>query len=138
MPPSDHSPPRTVFPSTNEYLHTMTEAILTELPEVCRQTTKPGGTRGQAPHQGGKGQPDDMNLENFPEKRRDTTHSVKLGSCRRIGLRRVGLGSSCDTSSGQDLLSQARTPPSQTKERFRLPTTPVFIAKSSSGDVSGA
>ena len=78
-----------------------------------------------------------MNLENFPEKRRDTTHSVKLGSCRRIGLRRVGLGSSCDTSGGQDLL-RTRTPPSQTKERFRPPTTPVFIAKSSFGDVSGA
>ena len=138
MPPSDHSLPRTVFPSTNEYLHTMTEPNLTELPEVCRQTAKPGGTRGQAPHQWGKEQPDDMNLGNFPEKRRDTSHSVKLGSCRRIGLRRVGLGSSCDTSSGQDLLSQARTPPSQTKERFRPPTTPVFIAKSSSGDVSGA
>ncbi|RMX43744.1 hypothetical protein pdam_00023690 [Pocillopora damicornis] len=134
MPPSDHSLPRTVFPSTNKYLHTMTEPNLTELPEVCRQTAKPGGTRGQAPHQGGKEQPDDMNLGNFPEKRRDTTHSVKLGSCRRIGLRRVGLGSSCDTSSGQDLLSQARTPPSQTKEGFRPPTTTVFIANSSSGD----
>lgn len=121
MPPSGHDPPRTAFSRTDE-------PNLTEPLEVCRQTAKPGGLRRRGPHQRERDQPEDMNAENFTEKRRDTTHSAVLGSCRRIGLRRVGSGSS--------LSSQARTPPRQTREGFRPPTLPVFIADGSSGEVS--
>ncbi|XP_022807075.1 protein ZGRF1-like [Stylophora pistillata] len=123
MPPSSHDPPRTAFSRTDE-------PNLTEPLEVCRQTAKPGGLRGRGPHQRGRDQPEDMNAENFTEKRRDTTHSAVLGSCRRIGLRRVGSGSS--------LSSQARTPPRQTREGFRPPTLPVFIADRSSGECNMA
>ena len=48
----------------------------------------------------------------------------------------MGLGSSCDILSGQNLSSQTRKQLSERSAGYRPPATPAFMANNLSGDVS--
>ena len=62
--------------------------------------------------------------------------STLRSSCRRVGLRRVGMGCSRDLPNGENALSQTGLQFRQKSNCYRSPTAPEFASNSSSGDVS--
>ena len=71
-------------------------------------------------------------VANVALEEKDSDHSMRLGLCRRVGLRKVGQRSSRDLPKTNTALSQA----CQKSHGYRPPTAPGFMMGSFSGDVS--
>ena len=78
------------------------------------------------------------NVGNLCKERHNTGQSTSRSSCRRVGLRRVGMGCSRDLPNGKNALSQTGLQFRLKSNGYRPPTTPEFMSSSSSGDVSTA
>lgn len=62
--------------------------------------------------------------------------SAPVGSCRRVGLRRVGLGKSLELPKNQQEFCQAREEIRGKQDGYRPPTVPSYMSGTLSGDVS--
>lgn len=62
--------------------------------------------------------------------------SAPVGSCRRVGLRRVGLGKSRELPKNQQGFCQTREGIHEKQDRYRPPTVPSYMSGTLSGDVS--
>lgn len=62
--------------------------------------------------------------------------SAPVGSCRRVGLRRVGLGKSRELHKNQQEFCQTREGIHGKQDGYRPPTVPSYMAGTLSGDVS--
>ena len=62
--------------------------------------------------------------------------SAPVGSCRRVGLRRVGLGKSRELPKNQQEFCQTREGIHGKQDGYRPPTVPSYMAGTLSGDVS--
>ena len=62
--------------------------------------------------------------------------SAPVGSCRRVGLRRVGLGKSRELPKNQQEFCQTREGIHEKQDRYRPPTVPSYMASTLSGNVS--
>ena len=108
----------------------------TDLPEFYSKTTEKTEMRELGPSRGETSQPLEVVDGNFTEQRQNPRQSTSFGSCRRVGLRRVGLGCKRDLPSSDIAMSQTRKQFSQQKSNsYRPPTAPDFVANSLSGDV---
>ena len=94
------------------------------------------GEREIGPLQGETSQLHKANVGNLCQKGHDTGQSTLRSSCRRVGLRRVGMGCSRDLPNSENALSQTGLQFRQKSNGYRPPTAPEFMSKSSSGDVS--
>lgn len=63
-------------------------------------------------------------------------NSAPVGSCRRVGLRRVGLGKSRELPKNQQEFCQTRGGIHEKQDRYRPPTVPSYMASTLSGNVS--
>ena len=59
-----------------------------------------------------------------------------VGSCRRVGLRKVGLGKSRELPKNQKEFCQTREGIHEKQDGYRPPTVPSYMAGTLSGDVS--
>ena len=66
----------------------------------------------------------------------DKENSAPVGSCRRVGLRRVGLGKSREPPKNQLEFCQTREGIHEKQDRYRPPTVPSYMSGTLSGDVS--
>jgi len=66
----------------------------------------------------------------------DKENSAPVGSCRRVGLRRVGLGKSRELPKNQQEFCQTRQGIHEKEDRYRPPTVPSYMAGTLSGNVS--
>ena len=94
------------------------------------------GEREIGPLQGETSQLHKANVGNLCKKGHDTGQSTLRSSCRRVGLRRVGMGCSRDLPNSENALSQTGLQFRQKSNGYRPPTAPEFMSKNSSGDVS--
>ncbi|KAJ7369746.1 Protein zgrf1 [Desmophyllum pertusum] len=133
-PPEDQDTPCTIPPNTDVYRERLTGTCATELPGVCRKTTSTIGKRSIGLSQRETTEPSAANVGNLTEK----GNSTLLGSCRRVGLRRVGLGCTRDLPDSQNAMSQTRQQSSQKSDGYRPPSAPGFVANTLSGDRSMA
>ena len=88
------------------------------------------------PPQGETSQLYEANVGNLCNERHDTGQSTSRIPCRRVGLRRVGMGCSRDLSNVQNTTSHTGPQFRQKSNGYRPPTAPEFLSNSSSGDVS--
>ena len=71
-----------------------------------------------------------------PAVKENKETSAPVGSCRRVGLRRVGLGKSRELPKNQQDFCQRREEIHGKQDRYRPPTVPSYMAGTLSGDVS--
>ena len=63
-------------------------------------------------------------------------NSAPVGSCRRVGLRRVGFGKSRELLKNQQEFCQTREEIHGKQDGYRPPTVPSYMAGTLSGNVS--
>lgn len=66
----------------------------------------------------------------------DKENSAPVGSCRRVGLRKVGLGKSRELPKNQQEFCQTRKEIHGKQDGYRPPTVPSYMAGTLSGNVS--
>lgn len=85
--------------------------------------------------QGETSQRDEANVKNFCKERQNTMVCTSRSSCRRVGLRKVGMGCSRDLANAM-CMSHSGPQFRQKSSGYRPPAAPEFMSNSSSGDVS--
>lgn len=78
-------------------------------------------------------QRDEANVENFCKESQNTRLCTSRSSCRRVGLRKVGMGCSRGLANA---MSHNGPQFRQKSSGYRPPAAPEFMSNSSSGDVS--
>lgn len=115
-----------------------------DLPSATRSTeflefsskTKPMAIMGEgeiASLQGKTSQRYEANVKNSCKERQNTRLCTSRSSCRRVGLRKVGMGCSRDLANA---MSHSEPQFKQKSSGYRPPAAPEFMSSSSSGDVS--
>lgn len=135
-PPEDLDTQQTGSRNSVAYYDPPTGTCSTDFPGFCSKTTATTELQKRDPYQGEIGQPHEDIDGNLTEKRQNPRHSTSLGSSRRVGLRRVGLGCKRDLPSGQNAMFQARKEIGQKSDSYRPPTAPEFVANHLPGNVS--
>jgi len=135
-PPEDLRTQQTVSREPVVYCDLPTASSSTDFPEF-RSKPKAMAITGEGEItcrslQGKSSQLHEVNLENLCKERHDSGQSTSRSSCRRVGLRRVGLGYARDLHSGQNAMSQTGQHFRQKSNGYRPPTAPEFA----SGEVS--
>ncbi|KAL9961786.1 hypothetical protein ACROYT_G030806 [Oculina patagonica] len=137
-PPEDLDTQQTDFQNSVAFYDPPTGTCSNEFPLICSKTTATTELQKRGPSQREIGQPHEEFDGNLTEKRQNPKHSTSLGSCRRVGLRRVGLGCKRDLPSSQNAMFQARKEICQKSDSYRPPTAPEFLANNLPGDRSMA
>lgn len=83
--------------------------------------------------QGKTGQRYEANVKNSCKEKQNTRLCTSRSSCRRVGLRKVGMGCSRDLANA---MSHSEPQFKQKSSGYRPPGAPEFMSNSSSGDVS--
>lgn len=78
----------------------------------------------------------EANVGNLFQERQDIGRSTLRSSCRRVGLRRVGIGCTRDLPNGENAMSQTGKKFRQKSNGHRPPTATESVSNSLSGDVS--